>query len=222
MKNLIIPFFLFPLFSFAQYGLRDCHTDFVLGYDYGEVIFLEDKNNDRDFSSIQSFRFGVNVTYPVSHRSFLATGIRVASKSITDATTSFPQISEDGLVNHSRRFNTYQAEVPFNFRYLVKNIGRDSRFFVEGGLQFNFYAFSISTEKKYDMDGVILEEKMLERNERFNDFNLSSQLSIGWEYDISEKLKYFIQPIGRFQMLPSRRDFHFREYHVGVETGVRF
>lgn len=216
MKNLMIVLLFLPAFVSAQYGIKNCHTDLVFGYDYGTPIKV-DKNTQS--SQIQSFRFGTNLNYPTGRHFILTTGFRIASKR-----SSYEQNMEtkDAHLFLKRNTNNFFAEIPFSFRRNVKRINREANFYVEAGIQFNFFIVGFNQATYEYSNGDFFETDKFERDDDVNNFHLSSQLAIGYEYKIQENIKFFIQPIGRFQLLPSRNDVYFLSYHFGLETGLRF
>lgn len=216
MKNLIIVLLLLPAFLSAQYGIKSCHTDLVFGYDYGNPIKMDEYTQG---SNIQSFRIGTNLNYPTGRKFILTTGFRIVSKSI-----SYERNTEalDVELFIKRNTNNFFAEIPFSFRRNVKRINRDANFYVEGGVQFNFFIVGFNKATYEYSNGDFFEKDKFERDDDVNNFHLSLQLAIGYEYKIHENIKYFIQPIGRFQFLPSRNDAYFLSYHIGIETGLRF
>lgn len=223
MKNLIILLLFLPISCLAQksYGLRDCHNDLIFGYDYGDQIAYR-KGDVSELSTINSFRIGTNLTYPMSTRTALVTGIRVASHWWTsDRKIKVENISSPFTILNTE-IGDFYLEIPFSIRRMLKSFNRDSRIYLEGGLQFNFYAVSLFKTQREYQNGDLSEDKRLRRYSQNNDFNLSSQFAIGWEYDLNRDIKLFIQPMARFYFLPNRNDNQFQTYHLGVETGLRF
>ncbi len=216
MKNLIIAFLFLPFFASAQYGIKNCHTDLVFGYDYGNPIKLDDQTKS---SAIHSFRFGTNLNYPMANDFILTTGFRIISKQSSYERNT--KASDIELSLH-RKTNNFFAEIPFSFRRVVKRINWYSNFYVEGGVQFNFFIVGFN-EATYDYsNGDFFEKDEFERDDDVNNFNLSSHAAIGYEFTMRENIKFFIQPVARFQMLPTRNDVYSLSYHVGIETGLRF
>jgi len=164
MKNLILAFLFSPIFSFGQYGLRDCHFDLVFGYDYGRYNL---QTSITDATSIQSYRIGTNINYPVSDRGFLVTGFRVASKNSTFIRYigGAPNIT---VAPTRIRWNSFYGEVPFSFRYMIKNIDWENLIYVEGGMQFNIYIFSfregLEVTESNEMKNVNRDEGRLDKN----------------------------------------------------------
>lgn len=219
MKNLIIVFLLLPIFSFGQYGLKDCHVDLILGYDYGAYKFKHANAPGR--TEIHSLRIGTNINYPISERAFLVTGFRVASR---NSSFEGPQASQELPISlphvlSSYKWNNIYAEVPFSARYLLKSFGWDNRLYVEGGMQFNFYVFSF---KSLESGNGSSSDRELDRYDEVNPFTLSTNVSIGIEKTLKDHLRFFVQTVGRYQLFSDRADYNNQSYHFGIETGLRF
>ena len=214
-----------PAFVSAQYGIKKCHTDLVFGYDYGDRInFDKDGFEDRSVSSLQTFRIGANVRYPISQsqRWFLVTGFRVAGR------LSHEDFFIIGTKPQTPPAKHYQitsqdvfAELPFRSRFVLKNINRENRLFLEGGIQFNIYVFSHWKEEYSEQFGGEIEDERIERTNNFQDMFLTSNLSFGWETEIRNGPEFFIQAIGRLELMPAD-NYDANAIHVGIETGFRF
>lgn len=226
MKNLMLLFCLFfPVLLTAQYyGGKRCHTDLILGYDYGNVLLQGEEENPISYSSIHSFRLGMNLNFQIANNFALVSGFRLASKKLNTRQNYIENISITFNPTYTRTKDLHDiyGEIPFGLRYLMKNFSRDSRLFIEGGIQFNFYIVSFNEQLDWGTGISFGSEKRIERLDEVYAANLGSQISVGWEYDLSERLKYFIQPIGRFQLLRTRKNPDALAYHVGLETGLRF
>jgi len=223
MKKLIFVFLFLPVFVSAQYGFKKCHTDLVFGYDYGDRIGF-DKNTfqDRSLSSLQTLRVGSNVNYPISDRLILVSGIRVASR-FSYEDHKIGGINADGSLSDYFRLKTqdYYAEIPFRVRFILKNVNRENRLYLEGGTQFNFYVLSYWKE---EYNKSIPSPPANEKIERTNDiraFHLTSNLAFGWETELRNGPTFFVQTVGRVELIPA--DFYDKNVmFFGIETGLRF
>ena len=224
MKNLIIVLLFLPALVSAQYGIKNCHTDLVFGYDYGDRIdFENDRVHDRYISPIQTLRIGANVNYPIADRWLLVSGFRLASKFSYEDFKIIGSNPEAPATNHYRvNSQDFFAEVPFRIRYILKNINRENRLFLETGIQFNAYIFSHWKEKYFEQFGGDVGEEKIERTNGFRDMHLTSNFSFGWESEIRNGPKFFIQTIGRVALIPADYSYDKTTYHVGIETGLRF
>lgn len=223
MKNLIIVLLFLPAFVSAQYGIKNCHTDLVFGYDYGDRIGFENNQLDRDVSSLQTLRIGANVNYPIADRWLLVSGFRLASR-FSHEDFKIWGINNDGTPSDYFRLNTqdFFAEVPFRFRFILKNVNRENRLYLEGGTQFNFYVFSHWKEKYVESALNSIAEEKIERTNAVREIHLSSNLSFGWESEINNGPTFFIQTIGRIELIPAYHSYDKNSSHVGIETGLRF
>ncbi|MFK8004972.1 MAG: hypothetical protein AB8H03_01315 [Saprospiraceae bacterium] len=225
MKNLIIVLLFLPAFVSAQYGIKNCHTDLVFGYDYGDRIdFDNDRLHDRYVSPFQTLRIGANVNYPVGDRWLLVSGFRLAARlSYEDLKASIEENAEILSVNYLRvNSQDFFAEIPFRVRFILKNINRENRLFLESGIQFNAYIFSHWKERYFEQFGGNFREEKIERTNGFRDMHLTSNFSFGWETEIRNGPKFFIQTIGRVELIPADYSYDKNAYHVGIETGLRF
>jgi len=223
MKNLIIVLFFLPALVSAQYGIKNCHTDLVFGYDYGDRINFENDKLDRYVSSLQTLRIGANVNYPIADRWLLVSGFRLASRFSSEDFKTWGIKPEDTPVNYLR-VNTqdFFAEIPFRFRFILKNINRENRLYLEGGIQFNFYVFSHWKEKYAELALNSIAEEKIERTSAVREIYLTSNLSFGWESEINNGPTFFIQTIGRLELIPANHSYDNNSFHVGIETGLRF
>ena len=223
MKNLIFVLLLFPAFVSAQYGIKNCHTDLIFGYDYGDRIdFNKNGYIDRSFSSLQTLRIGANVNYPISDRWILVSGFRLSSR-FSYEDYKIWGINADGTPSDYFRLKTQDlfAEIPFRFRFILKNIDHENRLYLEGGTQFNVYIFSHWKEKYFDSKVGPTAEEKIERTNNIREIYLTSNLSFGWETEIRNGPTFFIQTIGRIELIPA--DYYDANgFFVGVETGLRF
>ncbi len=223
MKNLIIAFLFLPCLASAQYGIKNCHTDLVFGYDYGDRIDFKNDKLDRYVSSLHTVRIGANVNYPIADRWILVSGFRLASR-FSYEDFKIWGIDPDAAPVDYLRVNSkdFFAEIPFRFRFVLKNVNRENRLFLEAGTQFNFYVFSHWKEKYFaPFTGPNAEEK-IERTSAVREIYLSSNLSFGWESEINNGPTFFIQTIGRFELIPAYHSYDNNSFHIGVETGLRF
>ncbi len=204
----------FPIFCFAQFGNRDCHVDLIFGYDYGKYNV---RSSITSASSLHSFRFGTNITNPIFNNSALVTGFRIASK-----TSTFYRSIEGEEHPITTTWNNFFVEIPFMLRHTIKNIDLKNRIFVEGGLQFNLYAFSMRKQLISSAPEEEMYDKELNRYSEINNFTLGTNFSIGWEKEIQRHLKFFVQTVGRLQLFSDRRNPTNQSYHLGIETGLRF
>ena len=212
-----------PAFVSAQYGIKNCHTDLVFGYDYGDRIdSSKDGLQDRTLSSLQTLRIGANVNYPIADRWILVTGFRLASRfSYADIEIEDFRPIEKPADYKRVTSQDFFAEVPFRVRFILKNINRESKLYLESGIQFNTYIFSHWKEKYLNSFVGPPVEEMIERSNNFRDMFLTSNFSFGWETEIRNGSKFFIQAIGRFELIPA--DYYDENaIHVGIETGLRF
>jgi len=224
MKNLIIVLLFLPAFVSAQYGIKNCHTDLVFGYDYGDRIdFENDRFQDRYISPLQTLRIGANVNYPIADRWLLVSGFRLAGRLSYEDLKTWEENAETSPVNYLRvNSQDFFAEIPFRARFILKNINRENRLFLESGVQFNTYIFSHWKEKYFEQFGGGVGEEKIERTNGFRDMYLTSNFSFGWETEIRNGPKFFVQTIARVELIPADYSYDKNAYHVGIETGLRF
>lgn len=223
MRNLIIAFLFMPILCSAQFKIGQCHTDLVFGFDIGDRIGL-DKNADPDktYSYLKTFRMGTNIAYPVSRKWLLVSGIRFASR-LSKETEISPQISRFPDRLQERKFSSFFVEVPFNFRRTLSRNRKGDGYFLEGGLQFNVYVLSYRQEKITILDATreVETDEILKVDNDLRSFSISNNMAIGWENTLRNGYKYFIQMVGRVELIAANQD-NKNAYHLGIETGFRF
>ncbi len=222
MKNLIIALLFLPFFASAQYGIKNCHTDLVFGYDYGDR-FDKDIYADRSVSSLHTLRLGANVNYQIADRWILVSGFRVSSRFSHEDFKKWG-ITPEGLPTDYLRVKSKDifAGVPFRFRFILKNIDRGNRLYLGAGTQFNFYVFSHWKEEYNESITSPDAEEKIERVNGFRDMHLTSNVSFGWESEMRKGPTFFIQIIGRMELIPTDYAYDKNAYHAGIETGLRF
>ncbi|MFK7771801.1 MAG: hypothetical protein AB8F94_06665, partial [Saprospiraceae bacterium] len=224
MKNLIIVLLFLPAFVSAQYGIKNCHTDLVFGVDYGDRIdFQNDRSIDHSVSSLKTLRIGANVNYQIADRWILVSGFRVSSRFSHEDFKIWGINQEDIPTDYLRvKSQDIFAGVPFRFRFILKNINRENRLYMGAGTQFNFYVFSHWKEEYKDSIFSSIAEEKIERTNGFRDMHLTSNFSFGWESEVRNGPTFFIQTIGRIELIPADYSYNKNAYHVGIETGLRF
>lgn len=224
MKNLIIVLLFLPAFVSAQYGIKNCHTDLVFGYDYGDRLdFENDRFQDRHVSPFKTLRIGANVNYPITDRWILVSGFRLSSR-FSHEDIEIWKNNPEGNPEHYLRVKSQDvfAGVPFRFRFILKNINRENRLYMAAGTQFNFYVFSHWKEIYVGSNNASIGEEKIERTNGFRDMYLTTNFSFGWETEIRNDIKFFVQTIARVELIPADYSYDKNAYHVGVETGLRF
>ena len=162
------------------------------------------------------------MNYPIADRWLLVSGFRLASRFSYEDFKMVDLRPIETPADYKRvTSQDFFAEIPFRFRFILKNINRENRLYLESGIQFNTYIFSHWKEKYLNsFVGEPIEEK-IERSNNFRDMFLTSNFSFGWEKEMSRGPKFFIQAIGRFELAPA--DYYdANAIHVGIETGFRF
>jgi len=213
MKNLSFLILLtFPFLLNAQYGLKDCHTDLVLGFDTGGSFNLH-YGTDRPFFTDEfnyGFRIGTNINYPISNRMRLVTGFRLSALSYKTYDT--PLIEHEAYTE--KRLHDFGFEIPFRARYIFGYSKKRQYLYLEGGVDFAFYIASLAKDEI---------EKIFGRAETYNSFGFSINLAPGFQMESNRNnFKYFVQPILKVQPLAKLKKSDIRLYHIGIETGIRF
>ena len=224
MKNLILLLLFIPAFTFGQFEFKNCQTDLIIGYDYGDRIGFKKKEESKAYSSLQTLRFGTNITYPISKKWQFVSGLRFASRLSNDETEYWGQgvnFATELVSIRKRSFKDIFVEVPLVFR---RNLtGNKSKFFIEGGGQINVYVASYWRSDFIDVFFVrrieTIQDIFIDRS--FRGISINQNLSIGWETPLKNGNNYFIQTVGRIELLTANFD-NKNAYHIGIETGLRF
>lgn len=187
-------------------------TDFVVNY-----------RNENEFAKL-SFSTGFNLSYQINSFFGIETGVQYANKGYTafnlglafePRDSNDPGIPLDIISVYSYHFFDFPLRVNFT-------IGKkDVRFFSSVGLIFNgifgttrtdFLTFSDKTSKrKFKID------------EGFNRFNVSSLISLGIDYRLTEKTNLRLEPTVRYGLFPIiNAPLSEHLYSVGLNFGYYF
>lgn len=228
MKNLILLLLIMPVFASGQFGLKKGQVDLVIGYDYGGRMGFKKKeeNSNYTYSSLQTLRFGTNIGYSISEKWLFVSGLRFASRLSNDETEYWGQginALNELVVIRKRNYKDFFVEIPLILRRDLKGKHDRNKFFIEGGLQFNIYAISYW---RSDFIDVFFGERVDSIKDVFTDgsfrgVSIVNNISIGWETPMKNGTTYFLQTVGRIELLTANFD-NKNAYHFGIETGVRF
>lgn len=223
MKNLIIALLFMPIFCSAQLKIGQCHTDLVFGFDIGDRIGFERKNSiGSTYSYLKTFRVGTNIAYPVSRKWLLVSGIRFSTRLFREQNCLNCEILIPQVQSVAKTHDFF-VEVPFTFRRTLSQNRRGNGYFMEGGIQFNIYVLTYYREKfiTLNLNENTSTHRFLYTDKSFRGCSLSNNVAIGWENTLRNGDKYFIQMVGRVELIAANQDNQ-NAYHLGIETGFRF
>lgn len=239
MKSIIISFLLcLPFLAISQFkssidllGSADINYRDI-NFKNSESYFQSYKYGlDGDVASVK-FRFGANYNYKINDRLVLKTGLRMANigyKSYYSRRIFFGQYSTeyDGFSvpynvskneGFSTSYNHFFIEVPLMARYEFKKSFGKFQPYAEAGLSGQYYLTTFSNEER---NGV--KELYAEKFDNINKFQMSANIGLGFNYNVSNRMQLFFQPTFRYNLTPMF-DSAIKEhpFSVGFEMGLRF
>lgn len=173
---------------------------------------------------------GINISQRIANNFYIRSGLR-----LVDAGYIFPDDIRlkwgtqgvdgqfianipSGEEGYSTSLNHLFLEVPLLFRYHMLTGKGKFQPFVEAGISGMYYLTSFNfIENKGESDFL------RERNKDINEFQMVGILSVGLNYDLSERKQLFFQPTFRYHLNPFY-DLPIREhlFSAGLEIGCRW
>ena len=233
--RLLFLFLSAPLFSFSQVKSS---VDLVGGVEYS-YRYLNNTSDDPIIQIIfdsrdgetgkMNFRGGFNYNRRLSKHLWIRSGVRLASIGYKFEKTELRWPSEydpntgeytpDPTLPHElQAINDYWfLEIPVMGRF---EMGEGKwRPFVELGMSPNIY---LTTRAKEVTDLSTKVSYLNNTMDNFNRLHFSGNLSIGMQYQATERLAVFLQPVFRYHFTPLY-DAPIKEhlYNYGIEIGLR-
>jgi len=219
MKNTIFAILiLFPIILSSQINSS---IDFIAGIDYNfRTLNTNDDsetvakimNYRKDETGRLNWRIGLNYNKKLTTKIFLKSGLRLASVGYA----MFDSKNSNWLEIHSTSDYWY-LEIPITGRYEFSN--KKLSFFFELGLAPNIYLTTFD-KAKTDLDKELKFRR--NRNSYFNNLQFVSIVSAGLNYNLTDQLQLFGQPIFRYhltKLYDAPIEEHLNSY--GLEFGIR-
>ena len=234
-------FLLLVFTPFISFGQINQSIDIIGGLDYSYRNLTSSSDESltsqlieslsEDESGILSWRFGANYNKKITNKLFLKTGLRLASVgykglnntdlrwgSQHDGMGGFdPSLPSNEPSEVQFTYNFWFIDIPIAVRYEV-NQKKFSPFF-ELGVSPSIY---ITTRTRQETNLDTSTSSFDETRTSFNRLNLVGFASVGFNYNLCEKLQIFAQPIFRYHLTSSREgDYGEHLFTAGLELGVR-